>query len=366
MVSPECPSCGSNTGGLGILRKLLASLPAGLAYVTGPDLVFEFVSDGYQQGLGGRELIGRPFREAVPESVGQSPFDGLYQVFKTGVPRQGRGEEVWLSRRPGAEPEQGYFDSVFQPVRDDTGQVAGVLILRTDVTDHVRDRQQLEELADRLQRIEERYRTLFDTLPHGIIRFDRDGTPIGANRMAEEVLGLPLDHTAAQRAELTLHEDGTPYRPEELPAAIALRTGKAVPPVVVAARNARTGEVRWVRISAVPDALDAQGRPQRAYSVFTDITEQRRTTAALQQSNRLLARLRDANVLGVVMANEKRILEANDAFLDMIGYTRADLEAERITWDAIMPAEWGRRVQGRRRADATHRSGPPASQGAPA
>ena len=340
MVAPEYPSPDASSGGLGMLRELLASLPAAVAYVAGPDLVFEFASDGYRRGLGGRPLIGRPFSEAVPELVGQPPLAHLWRVLLTGEQRRARGEEVWLSRQPGAEPEQRYFDSVYQPVCDEAGQVTGVLIFKTDVTDHVRDRQQLEELADRLRRTEEQYRTLFDTLPHGIIRYDKDGSLMGANPAADAILGLPPDATAAERAALTLHEDGTPFSAEQLPALIALRTGKVVPPVVAAARNARTGEIRWVRISAVPDARDAQGRPQRAYSVVTDITDQHRAQVALEQSARLLGRLKDANVLGVMMANEERILEANDAFLDMIGYTRADLEAGRITWDAVTPAEW--------------------------
>jgi PAS domain S-box-containing protein len=340
MVSPDCPGPGPSFGGLGMLQELLARLPAALAYVTGPDLVFEFASDGYRQTVGGRELIGRPFREAVPEAVGQPPFVALRQVLQTGEPRQARGEEVWVSRRPGAEPEQRYFDSVYQPVRDEAGRVAGLLIFKTDVTGHVRDRRRLEELADSLQLIEERHRTLFETLPYGIVRYARNGSPIGVNPAAEAILGLPADHTAAERAALTMHDDGTPYRPEELPAMVALRTGKAVPPVVAAARNAQTGEVHWVWISAVPDAWDAQGRPQRAYSVFADITQQRRAQAAVEQSTRLLARLREANVLGVLLANEEGILEANDAFLDIIGYQRGDLEAGRITWEAITPAEW--------------------------
>ncbi len=340
MASPEYLSCGPSSGGLEVLRELLASLPASMAYVVGPDMVYEFASDSYRRGLGGRELIGHPMREAVPELVGQPSFEALLQVQRTGERHRARGEELWVSRHPGADPEQRYFDSTFQPVRDESGGVAGVLIFKTDVTSHVRDRQQLEDLADRLKCSEEQFQTLFDTLPHGIIRYDQDGSPIGSNPAAEALLGLPPDHTAAQRAELTLHEDGTPYRPEELPALIALRTGKVVPPVVAAARNARTGEVRWVQITALPDAWDAQGRARRAYSVVTDITEQRRTTAALEQSTRLLGRLREANVLGVLMASEKGILEANDAFLDIIGYTRDDLEAGRITWRAITPPEW--------------------------
>ncbi|HEX3961395.1 MAG TPA: PAS domain-containing protein, partial [Trebonia sp.] len=165
MVSIRYPSRGPGAGELGPLRELLASLPAAaVAYVAGPDLVFEFVSDGYRQGIGGRDVVGRPFREALPEVVGQPPFEALRQVLQTGEPRHARGTEVWVRRR-GAEPEQAYFDSVYMPVHDEAGQVAGVLIFATDVSDHVRDRQQLEQLASRLQRSEERYRTLFETLP---------------------------------------------------------------------------------------------------------------------------------------------------------------------------------------------------------
>jgi PAS domain S-box-containing protein len=340
MASTRYPSRGPGSGELGLLCELLASLPAALAYVAGPDMVFEFASEGYRQALGGRDLIGRPFREALPEVVGQPLFEALRQVLQTGEPYQARGQEVWL-RRPGAEPEATYVDSTYQPVRDQARQVAGVLIFSTDVSDHVRDRQQLEQLTNSLQRSEEQYQTLWETLPHGVIRYERDGSVIGANPVAVETLGLAPDQmTPVNRARVTLHEDGTPYRPEELPAMVALRTGKVVPAVTAAVRNARTGEIRWIRSSAVPDARDAQGQPQRAYSVFTDITEQRKAQAALQESNRLLGRLREANVLGVVVANEKGIREANDAYLDIVGYTRHDLEAGRITWDAITPPEW--------------------------
>ncbi|HEX3963780.1 MAG TPA: SpoIIE family protein phosphatase [Trebonia sp.] len=339
MVSIECLSRGPGIGGFGLLRELLASLPAAMAYVAGPDLVFEFVSDGYRQAVGGRDLIGRPYHEAIPEVACGPRFKALHEVLQTGETRHARGEQA-VVRQPGAEPELRYVDSVYLPVHDDAGRVAGVLIFATDVSDHVRDRQQLEELADRLQRSEERYRTLFETLPHGIVRFERDGSPIGANPAAEEILGLPSDHTVEARARHTLHEDGTPYQPDDLPMMVALRTGKVVPGVVAAVDNARTGEIRWIRITAVPDAFDANGKPRRAYSVFTDITEQRRAQARLRESNRLLGRLRDANVLGVLVAGEERVQEANDAFLDMIGYTRQDLEAGRITWDAITPPEW--------------------------
>jgi PAS domain S-box-containing protein len=72
-----------------------------------------------------------------------------------------------------------------------------------------------------------------------------------------------------------------------------------------------------------------------------DVTDRYRAQAALQEGNRLLGRLREANVLGVLVASEGgSIHEANDAFLGIVGYTRQDFEAGRITWDAITPPEW--------------------------
>jgi PAS domain S-box-containing protein len=313
-------------------------MPAAVAYVAGPDLVFEFASDAYRRVLGKRDMIGRPMREVRPEVVGQPMYEALGQVLATGEPRRVRGKEVWLPR-PGAKPDLAYIDSVFQPVRDEAGRVAGVLIFITDVSDHVRDRQQLEELADRLQRSEERYETLFDTLPFGVLHVERDGSIIRVNPVAKDILGLAPDHLPTERARYILHEDGTPYQADELPVMVALRTGEMVSGVVAAVRNARTGELRWARFTAVPDALDDQGRPRRAYSVFTDITEEHRAQARLREGDRLLGRLREANVLGVGVGNEEGLQEANDAFLGLLGYTRDDLKAGRITWKAIVPPE---------------------------
>jgi PAS domain S-box-containing protein len=313
-------------------------LSAAVAYVAGPDLVFEFASDGYRQILGGSELIGRPFREAVPEVAGRPRSEALRQVLQTGEPCEALREEVRV-RRPGKEPGHIQVDSVYQPVHDEAGRVSGVLIFMNAVSDRVQDRREPAEPADSLQRSEERYRMLFETLPDAIVHYDLDGSLIGADRSAAEILGVAPGHTAADRARHTLHEDGTPYRPDDLPAMVALRTGEVVSGEVVGVRNPRTGEVSWIRITAVPIARDAQGKPRRVYSLLTDVTEQRRAQAGLRESTRLLGRLRDANVLGVAAGTEEGIQEANDAFLDIIGYTRADLVAGRISWEAITPPD---------------------------
>ena len=54
-----------------------------------------------------------------------------------------------------------------------------------------------------------------------------------------------------------------------------------------------------------------------------------------------IRRLVDANIMGIFVWDvEGRILEANDAFLHIIGYDREDLAAGRVRWTDLTPSEW--------------------------
>jgi PAS domain S-box-containing protein len=49
----------------------------------------------------------------------------------------------------------------------------------------------------------------------------------------------------------------------------------------------------------------------------------------------------DSNIIGIAIGDyEGRILEANEAFLDIVGYTREDLVPGRLQWTELTPAEW--------------------------
>jgi PAS domain S-box-containing protein len=48
----------------------------------------------------------------------------------------------------------------------------------------------------------------------------------------------------------------------------------------------------------------------------------------------------DANVLGVTISDADYVLEANDAWLQITGHTRAELESGQLSWRAITPPEW--------------------------
>lgn len=69
--------------------------------------------------------------------------------------------------------------------------------------------------------------------------------------------------------------------------------------------------------------------------------ENARLYQALAEREARIRRLVDANIIGIVVWNPDDILlEANDAFLRMVGYTREDLASGNLRWTNLMLPEW--------------------------
>ncbi len=331
-----------SAGGLPAGLELLGRLPAGVAYLAGPEHVFRFANDLYRRLVGGREVVGRWVRDALPELAGQGYVEMLDRVMRTGEAAEGRAAEVWLVG-PDGDREQIFVDFVYQPVSED-GAVLGILVHAADVTAHVRDQQRTAQLTEQLAGSEERHRTLFETMPYGVVHHDADGAIVAANPAATAILGVGEETLVGLSPQdsrwQSVREDGAPLPGEQHPAMVALTTGGVTDATVMGVTDGRTGQRRWLSVIGVPFDRDGSGRPRRAYAMFSDVTEQRRTAAALQERNSFVSRLRDADVLGVLVADEHGVTDANDAFLRMVGRDREDLDAGRIDWRAMTPPEW--------------------------
>ena len=69
--------------------------------------------------------------------------------------------------------------------------------------------------------------------------------------------------------------------------------------------------------------------------------ENTRLYQGLSEREAKIRRLVDANIIGIfIWTLEGEILDANDAFLRMVGYDREDLVAGRIRWKDLTPPEW--------------------------
>jgi PAS domain S-box-containing protein len=75
-----------------------------------------------------------------------------------------------------------------------------------------------------------------------------------------------------------------------------------------------------------------------------------------RSKERKIRRLVDANILGICISNlEGAIIEANEAFLRMLQYSREDVVSRRLRWTDLTPAEW--REQNERSVAELHSTG---------
>jgi PAS domain S-box-containing protein len=92
----------------------------------------------------------------------------------------------------------------------------------------------------------------------------------------------------------------------------------------------------WAHGARVPDEL---GKPSKMIGITMDITDRKRTEEALRKSVFRFQRFVESNVIGIVIADAHRIIEANDVFLDIVGYTREELAEGNLNWMGITPPE---------------------------
>jgi PAS domain S-box-containing protein len=86
---------------------------------------------------------------------------------------------------------------------------------------------------------------------------------------------------------------------------------------------------------------DSAQIPGFVIGVGQDITERKATEEALGKSEARLRRLVESNVVGVNFSDlGGGLTEANDAFLNLIGYTREDLRSGTLRWDVITAPEY--------------------------
>ena len=88
--------------------------------------------------------------------------------------------------------------------------------------------------------------------------------------------------------------------------------------------------------------------------------ENTRLYSDLQEREAKIRRLVDANIIGICIFDlDGQIMEANDAFLRIVGYEREDLVSGRMRWADLTPPEW--RAADARRVGGVDGDGDPAA-----
>lgn len=118
--------------------------PVAIATISKEHLTFRLVNAFYGELVGRKpeEIENKPLLEALPELKGQGFDDLLREVIATGKPFIAEEAPVVLKRKGGLETI--YVNLTYQPQRDTKGDISGILVVATDVTQQVISRKKAE------------------------------------------------------------------------------------------------------------------------------------------------------------------------------------------------------------------------------
>ncbi|MFN3299462.1 MAG: PAS domain S-box protein [Sediminibacterium sp.] len=83
------------------------------------------------------------------------------------------------------------------------------------------------------------------------------------------------------------------------------------------------------------------GLPMRIEGTTQDITERKKTELDLYLSENRSRKIFESGIIGLIYWDSNgEILDANDYFFEMTGYTKKDLKEKKISWSKMTPAEY--------------------------
>jgi len=231
--------------------------------------------------------------------------------------------------RPQPDGGKRYWSVSGLPVFDETGRFVGYRGLGRQIT----ERKRMEEA---LRKQEKELREVVETIPAMTVTVLPDGTNVFIGKRFAEYSGLSPEDAQGSGWKTCVHPDDLDLHVRKWRASLA--SGE---PIELETRFRRAdGQYRWFLARAVP-LRDEAGNILNWYEVLTDIEDRKRAEAVLRERETRIRRLIDANIIGIFIWDfDGRIIEANDAFLRMVGYDREDLVSGRMRWTDLTPPEW--------------------------
>lgn len=250
--------------------------PSFMAVVNGPEHVFQIVNQAYTDLIGGRDVIGMPVREALPDIEGQGFYELLDQVFQSGKPVSYKGMPAKIQASSDAPPEQHFVDFIFYPLSDGNGAPTGIFVQGHDVTG-----QKIAEAA--LTATREKFRTMAQTMPVHVWTADKDGSLTWLNARIYEFTGYSEGELYGADWVRVLHPDDLDKAVEKWTDALEQGQGYETEFRI---RKA-DGCYRWHIVRATPLCAD-DGALIGWVGTNTDIEERKNTEAEIARLNSTL------------------------------------------------------------------------------
>ncbi len=315
---------------------LLEGISEQVAVLTPEGLVLEISQRSLVDAhLRREEVVGKPFTETPWWSYAPP----VQQQLRAAIEQASRGEIVHFEARIRSQ-EGWYLDLAVTiiPHLDADKQVEYLIYTGLDITARKRTEDEIRVLIDAIPQF------VWVMHPNGSTKYSNQQWRDYTNTTLEQLQGdewiaclHPDDRQRTQEAWRTSIQTGAPYEVEQR------------------LRNGTTGDYRWFLARAVP-YKDDHGQIVKWLGTSTDIDERKRMEEALRQSQERANILMNSSIIGITINEGEQIVNANDTFLRMTGYTREDLCAGSLNWLHMTPPDYLARTLEARQELAAQRS----------
>lgn len=241
-----------------------------------------------------REMFGVADQQAFEnQNILSFIHPDQHELAKKGIASMFRNENLgateYLAYRADGSPF--YIETNGEILRDVLGEPSQMLFITRDVTAR-------KSLETRLAETEMKFSNMYETMAQGVIYQDANGYITSANPAAVELIGLSEEQMKGLTSTdndvwQALHPDHTPFKPEDHPGIVALRTGKTVKNIEMGIYNPIKQKHVWLLVNSEPQFREGDSRPFQAFTTFTDISSQKTTEAALRESSMKLSIIAD-------------------------------------------------------------------------
>ncbi|WP_066829646.1 PAS domain-containing sensor histidine kinase [Rufibacter ruber] len=254
------------------LQDLFMQALSPICILDGPQLVYQLVNPAYQQAFPGRELLGKPLLEAMPELKTTELPAILENVYQTGQTFVAQEFPVQIARFAEGPLEEMYWNITYQARYNRQGQIDGIMVFASEVADQVHARLAAEGSAQQL-------RLVTDALPVLISYIDQEEKYQFTNKSYETWFPLKAEDLLGRKVQDVVGKHSYQNVKQYIDRALA---GERLD--FEATMPYREGFTRHISTSYVPDIQE--GEVKGFFALVTDITHQKEARLAVEESEK--------------------------------------------------------------------------------
>ena len=251
-------------------------------------------------GFAPAEMLGRTATEIMPSD--SIPVEAMRRALRGETMQQemefaGRWLKMWR-----------------QPIRDESGEINGMIGIGMDIT-----QQHRAQIA--LQSSEARYRQVSDALQDVLFQTDAAACWTFLNPAWEEIIGIPVAQALSSPCASALLADDRAAFAALIESARAAKGANVAPRVLRFV--AQNGEVRWLEVAPRAN-FDAQGEFRGTAGTLRDVTDKLRAEAALRETLEMKRAILQGASYAIVSTDETGLIQTFNPAAENLFGVRAD------------------------------------------